>query len=102
MRRYLIVIERGESNYSAYSPDLPGRVATGATRYFRVSAVNAPGLGVPPPMPDAPVSAHVWPRSRDAFRLVTAVVLATTNGAVPVATVLVICEKDWLPAVLTS
>ncbi len=32
MRRFLIVIERANGNYSAYSPDLPGCVATGATR----------------------------------------------------------------------
>ena len=32
MHRFLIVIERAENNYSAYSPDLPGCVATGATR----------------------------------------------------------------------
>jgi len=31
MRRYLIVIEKGERNYSAYCPDLPGCVATGET-----------------------------------------------------------------------
>jgi predicted RNase H-like HicB family nuclease len=34
-QRYLIVIDGdgdGEINYSAYSPDLPGVVATGATR----------------------------------------------------------------------
>ena len=29
MRRYLIVVEKGERNYSAYCPDLPGCVATG-------------------------------------------------------------------------
>ena len=29
--RYAIVIEKGERNYSAYVPDLPGCVATGAT-----------------------------------------------------------------------
>jgi predicted RNase H-like HicB family nuclease len=28
--RYAIVIEKAESNYSAYVPDLPGCVATGA------------------------------------------------------------------------
>ena len=27
--RYLVVIEKGESNYSAFSPDLPGCIATG-------------------------------------------------------------------------
>ncbi len=32
MRRFLIVIEKANKNYSAYSPDLPGCVATGATR----------------------------------------------------------------------
>lgn len=32
MHRFLIVIERAGDNYSAYSPDLPGCVATGATR----------------------------------------------------------------------
>ncbi len=29
--RYAIVIEDAENNYSAYVPDLPGCVATGAT-----------------------------------------------------------------------
>ncbi len=32
MRRFLVVIEKANNNYSAYSPDLPGCVATGATR----------------------------------------------------------------------
>ena len=32
MHRFLVVIERVGSNYSAYSPDLPGCVATGASR----------------------------------------------------------------------
>ena len=32
MYRFLVVIEKTESNYSAYSPDLPGCVATGKTR----------------------------------------------------------------------
>lgn len=32
MHRFLIVIEKAERNYSAYSPDLPGCVATGRTR----------------------------------------------------------------------
>jgi predicted RNase H-like HicB family nuclease len=29
--RYAIVIEKAESNYSAYAPDLPGCIATGDT-----------------------------------------------------------------------
>jgi predicted RNase H-like HicB family nuclease len=32
MHRFLVVIEKANENYSAYSPDLPGCVATGATR----------------------------------------------------------------------
>lgn len=32
MHKFLIVIEKAEGNYSAYSSDLPGCVATGATR----------------------------------------------------------------------
>lgn len=31
MRRYLIVVEKADGNYSAYSPDLPGCVAIGET-----------------------------------------------------------------------
>lgn len=30
--RYLIVIESTQTGFSAYSPDIPGCVATGATR----------------------------------------------------------------------
>jgi predicted RNase H-like HicB family nuclease len=32
MHRFLIVIEKADGNFSAYSPDLPGCVATGVTR----------------------------------------------------------------------
>jgi predicted RNase H-like HicB family nuclease len=32
MYRFLIVIEKANGNYSSYSPDLPGCVATGSTR----------------------------------------------------------------------
>ena len=32
MYRFLIIIEKANGNYSAYSPDLPSCVATGATR----------------------------------------------------------------------
>jgi predicted RNase H-like HicB family nuclease len=32
MYRFLIVIEKANNNYSAYSPDLQGCIATGATR----------------------------------------------------------------------
>ena len=31
MYRYPVIIERSRKNYSAYSPDLPGCVATGST-----------------------------------------------------------------------
>lgn len=32
MKKYLIVVESTETGYSAYSPDLPGCIATGQTR----------------------------------------------------------------------
>lgn len=32
MRKYLVVIEESGTGFSAYSPDLPGCVAAGATR----------------------------------------------------------------------
>jgi len=32
MHKFLVVVEKTENNYSAYSPDLPGCVATGDTR----------------------------------------------------------------------
>ena len=32
LHKFLIVIEIAGSNFSAYSPDLPGCIATGATR----------------------------------------------------------------------
>ena len=54
-----------------------------------VSVVNAPLPGVVPPI--APGDAKVAPLRLEAFRLATLVVLATTNGAVPVASVDVIC-----------
>ena len=32
MYRFLVVVEKVKENYSAYSPDLPGCIATGETR----------------------------------------------------------------------
>lgn len=32
MQKYLVVYEKAKSNYSAYSPDIPGCIATGKTR----------------------------------------------------------------------
>ncbi len=32
MYRFLVVIEKAGENYSAYSPDLPGCIASGSTR----------------------------------------------------------------------
>jgi predicted RNase H-like HicB family nuclease len=58
--RYAIVIEKAASNYSAYVPDLPGCVATGATVEeveaqireaiaFHVEGLREDGLPVPAP-----------------------------------------------------
>lgn len=32
MKKYLIIVERTETGYSAYSPDIPGCVATGQNK----------------------------------------------------------------------
>jgi predicted RNase H-like HicB family nuclease len=58
--RYAIVIENAGSNYSAYAPDLPGCVATGATIdevkanmrdaiRFHIDGMREDGLTIPPP-----------------------------------------------------
>ena len=38
--QYTIVIEKSPNNYAAYAPDLPGCVATGATREEAVSEMR--------------------------------------------------------------
>ena len=57
---YGIVIERAEGNYSAYVPDLPGCIATGATPEevereireairFHIDGLREDGIHVPEP-----------------------------------------------------
>ena len=40
MPKFLIVIEKAGDNYSAYSPDIPGCVATGATPHEAEDRMN--------------------------------------------------------------
>ncbi len=58
--RYAIVIEKAESNFSAYVPDLPGCVATGKTIEetenlireaieFHLQGMREDGLQIPEP-----------------------------------------------------
>jgi predicted RNase H-like HicB family nuclease len=58
--RYLIVIEQAGSGFSAYSPDLPGCIATGSTRdeveremkaaiAFHLDGLKAGGMPIPVP-----------------------------------------------------
>jgi predicted RNase H-like HicB family nuclease len=58
--RYAIVIEKAEANYSAYVPDLPGCIATGATVgaveneiceaiRFHIEGLKVDGLPIPQP-----------------------------------------------------
>lgn len=58
--RYAVVIERAGENYSAYVPDLPGCVATGATLAeveqeiraavrFHIEGLRQDGIPVPEP-----------------------------------------------------
>ena len=58
--RYAIVIEKADNNYSAYVPDVPGCIATGATvdevkrnladaLQFHFEGMRADGEGLPQP-----------------------------------------------------
>jgi predicted RNase H-like HicB family nuclease len=58
MKRYLVVIEKGEDGYGAYSPDLPGCVAVGASQAeaeqkmyeaisFHLEGLREDGLPIP-------------------------------------------------------
>lgn len=60
MSEYLVIIEKAENNYSAYSPDLPGCVATGNSKEetlqmmreaiaMHLEGLKEDGLPVPPP-----------------------------------------------------
>ena len=61
---YLIIIELAERNFSAYSPDLPGCVATGKTRAeveqrmqtaiaLHLKGLREDGLPIPEPVSEA-------------------------------------------------
>lgn len=58
--KYAVVIEKAENNYSAYVPDLPGCIATGATVAeveaeireaiaFHIEGMREDGLAIPAP-----------------------------------------------------
>lgn len=60
MHKYLVIFEKANHNYSAYSPDLPGCIATGANRkeveknikeaiVFHIKGLKEDGLTVPEP-----------------------------------------------------
>ena len=64
MNRYLIVIEESSTGYSAYSPDLPGCVATGSSRpeveremhdaiKFHIEGMRLAGNQIPEPRSQA-------------------------------------------------
>ena len=64
MIKYLIVIERTATGFSAYFPDLPGCVASGFTRCeveremhdaieFHIEGLRLSGIPIPPPASDA-------------------------------------------------
>ena len=65
VREYLVVLEPTERNFGAYSPDLPGCVATGGTaeetlrRMRKAVAMHIRGLeedGLPVPEPQSKAS----------------------------------------------
>ncbi|MBI5092809.1 MAG: type II toxin-antitoxin system HicB family antitoxin [Candidatus Hydrogenedentes bacterium] len=63
---YAVIFEKGDRNWSAYVPDLPGCIATGQTRpdtermireaiEFHIEGLRAEGLEVPPAISEAGV-----------------------------------------------
>ena len=60
MYKYLVIFEKAGKNYSAYSPDIPGCIATGTTRKeaeknikeaisFHIEGLKEDGLPIPEP-----------------------------------------------------
>jgi len=60
MREYTVIYERAEGNWAAYSPDVPGCMATGKTREevernfkealaFHIEGLKEEGLPIPEP-----------------------------------------------------
>jgi len=60
MYKYVVIVEKAENNYSAYSPDIPGCVATGKTIEetlermkeaieFHIESLKIEGLNIPKP-----------------------------------------------------
>jgi predicted RNase H-like HicB family nuclease len=61
MSRYLVIFEKANGNYSAYSPDVPGCIAIGTTRQeaeenireairFHIEGLREDGLQFPEPL----------------------------------------------------
>ena len=61
--KYTVIVERGESSYGAFVPDLPGCIAVGEDRgrtlrlieeaaAFHIEGLRAEGLPAPPPRCD--------------------------------------------------
>lgn len=64
MSRYLVIIEKTATGFSAYSPDLPGCIATGSTRKeieaemrdaieFHIEGLHLAGEEIPEPQSQA-------------------------------------------------
>ncbi len=60
MKKYLIIVEPTDTGYSAYSPDLPGCIATGPSReivekrmqeaiQFHLEGLREEGCAIPEP-----------------------------------------------------
>ncbi len=64
MKEYVVIYERAENNWAAYSPDIPGCMATGKTREevevnfkealaFHFEGLKEQGLPIPEPASEA-------------------------------------------------
>ena len=66
MTKYLVIIEKSNTGYGAYVPDLPGCIATGDTKeaterniyeaiQFHLEGIQAEGFDAPLPVSEAEV-----------------------------------------------
>ena len=66
MKKFLIIIEKTETGFSSYSPDLAGCVATGRTKkeveknmynaiQFHIDGLKSEGINIPPAQTESEV-----------------------------------------------
>ena len=82
--KYVVIYEKGENNYGAYVPDLPGCAVVGATLEevqtliveaveFHIEGLREQGEAIPPPSPLSDIQGTLLESSQHLFpALITA------------------------------